>query len=177
MERSDTFFRRYLYVVIALALICFGMGVYFCAYHLWPETRRYCQFRKAVPVQVKRVTEVELVVYPGDEGPDMHEVVVEHEYDYEGRRYKGSRASVYQAGDNFGSFQQDLYERIGDFQNHGGELLCYVLPHAPQESVIDRRSRISRFLAPAVCSFAFCAGGLLLGGYALKNRDLYLPKS
>ena len=168
---EDVYRPRNFYIGICVALLFLAVGVYFFFFHFLPETQRYIAFKQAIEVPVTLVHNVDL-----DCDEDACNVEVQYQYNFEGTRYVSKFASIYRTGDNFGSFQQNLYARIKDFKENEGGLNCFVHRDAPGEAVIDRSFRWSRCAVTILFFSAFGGIGCYLIIYMLWNRRLYFEE-
>ncbi|MBK1792662.1 DUF3592 domain-containing protein [Persicirhabdus sediminis] len=140
--------------------ICLCIGFYFLFWHFAAETYRYLSYRNAIEIPVAEVIQVKLDRSSSSKGGAASTVIASFDYDFEGHRYTSHTPSIYQGGDNFGSFQKDLFTKIQSFAKQGGELSCFVRTSSPDSAVINRDFRPSRFLI----SLLFCTAFLGLGG-------------
>ncbi|WP_198000521.1 DUF3592 domain-containing protein [Gimesia alba] len=164
---------RNFYLGILISPIVILVGLYFFTFHFLADLQSFYKFKDSAPTPVSRVLHVELVVEEGGED-STEKVVVKYEYKYKGKIYTGDRASIYRGGDNFGSFQRDLYQKVKLFQqNKGGQLACYVNPQNPAESVLDNSFRLSRFLVVLVFSLVPLGMGLYIFIGVLMNKARY----
>tara|TARA_R110002167_G_scaffold200685_1_gene404121 strand:- start:2491 stop:3051 length:561 start_codon:yes stop_codon:yes gene_type:complete len=161
---------RNFYLGISIGPILTLVGLDLFIFHFLSDIQDYYKFKDTVPTPVIKVLKVELSV--GEDNSE--EVSVNYEYKTNGKIYTGDRASIYRGRDNFSSFHRDLYQRIKLFQeNKSDELVCYVNPQNPAESVIDNSSRPSRLLAELVFSLIALGWGLNMCFGTLLNKKRY----
>ena len=86
-----------------------------------------------------------------------YKALAEYEYEYEGKKYKGSKVSRYFGSDNIGHFYEKIYQQLSKFEKSGRPFRCYVNPASPQESILFRQMRLGM-----LCIYAGLGG--VLGG-------------
>jgi hypothetical protein len=67
----------------------------------------------------------------------------EYEYEYQGRKYTGTKVSRYFGSDNMGSFHQDIYDELKEYKDSGKPFRCYVNPESPDQAILYRKVRLS----------------------------------
>lgn len=76
----------------------------------------------------------------GDES-DTYKAYADYRYTYLGQAYTGSRVTISSGGDNIGSYQQDIGNRLRGALSRGETIVVYVDPEDPSQSIIDRNLR------------------------------------
>ncbi len=174
---TEIFRPRNFFIALAVGIVFGSVGLVMLLALVIPENLRYLQFRDAVPVPVTEILHAELDwtdnMDRSTSGAPSTKVLVEYKYVFDGLEYVGSSPSIYLGGDNLGSFQSDLFERIKRFRRDGVPLTCYVLETDPARSVLDRSLRKGRGLLAIFLSLIFVAVGGFLTGYTLRNRRRY----
>lgn len=64
-----------------------------------------------------------------------------YRYEYDGRRYEGTRVAIDGMADNLGDFQQELGRKLSDAAGSGRPIAVFVNPDNPSEAVISRDIR------------------------------------
>lgn len=110
--------------------------------------------------------------HPASRWRTAYTVAVRYRYQFEGRRYEGTRASISARPDNIGDFQQRLGRRLQDARHTGSSIPVWVNPQNPAESIVDRSFR-PRLLANTLGGAVVCGGigALLLVVMARRFRD------
>ena len=110
--------------------------------------------------------------HPASRWRTAYTVAVRYRYQFEGRRYEGTRASISARPDNIGDFQQRLGRRLQDARHRGSSVPVWVNPQNPAESIVDRSFR-PRLLANTLGGAVVCGGigALLLVVMARRFRD------
>ncbi len=106
-------------------------------------------------------------------GDDSRKATGTFEYQWQGQTYQSKNVSLYKASDNFGSYQDDLGNKLGKHKRSRKPLPCYVNPKKPSEAILDRTLRWE-FLA-FFTVFAEVFGLVGLGGLvaaAIWGKDL-----
>ncbi len=95
-----------------------------------------------------------------------YEVTAEYAYQCGGRPYTGRRVSLYGGSDNVGSFHQDAYRQLSQYQKSGRPFRCYVDPQRPAEAILyrDLRWEMIGFQSIFVLLFGGVGFGLLAAG-------------
>jgi hypothetical protein len=115
----------------------------------------WLKMRNATEVR-GRLLKVELV---GDDIPLG--TVVSYSYRFGKQIYTGNRATIHQEGDNFGTFQRDLYNRLQNaLEAHNG-VPVFVNPDQPSMSALDITPRFPNVAYPLFYSVGATAMGLL----------------
>ncbi len=100
-----------------------------------------------------------------------YEVTAAYVYEYGGRQYTGRRVSLY-GSDNIGSFHQDVYRQLSEYQKSGRPFRCYVDPERPAESVLyrDLQWEMIGFQSIFVLAFGGAGFGLLAVGLLGRRK-------
>ncbi len=98
--------------------------------------------------------------HSGDDS-DTYEAYARYSYSYRGRAYTGDRVGLAGGGDNIGSYQTDIGNRLSRMHARGEPITVWVDPGAPAESIIDRSIRWG--LVGFKSIFLFVFGGVGLG--------------
>lgn len=149
--------------------IFFLVGLYFFFWHFCPEGYRYLSYRSAVEVPVTKVLHSDLIMKRGSKGRSSYTNEAIFQYNFDGRTYQSDMPSIYYSGDNFGSFQHELYNQIQSFNPNKQNLTCFVRPSHPTEAVINRDFRISRFAVTVLFFCAFSGIGGYITYHAIKS--------
>ena len=92
-----------------------------------PAVYDWARMRSWQPVPAK--VELALVQnHPASRGRVDHTVSVRYRYQFDGGRYKGTRASISERPDNIGDFQQRLGGRLRDAMNTESPVQIWVNP-------------------------------------------------
>ena len=92
-----------------------------------PAVYDWARMRSWQPVPAK--VELALVQnHPASRGRVDHTVSVRYRYQFDGGRYKGTRASISERSDNIGNFQQRLGGRLRDAMNTESPVQIWVNP-------------------------------------------------
>lgn len=99
-------------------------------------------------------------------------VAAEYTYEFQGKSYTGSKASLYSA-DNVGSFHEDLYHELNDAKSKGESIAVHVNPDDPAQSIIrpDLRWGMLSFYMVFVIAFGTVGWGLLLAAIFSVRQD------
>ncbi len=91
-----------------------------------------------------------------------YSVRAEYEYEYDGRRFLGSRVGIHTGSDNIGSFHQDIASELAGYKTRGEMFPARVNPLQPSETVLypDLRYGLLAFMSVFVVLFG--GAGLLM---------------
>ena len=156
------------------ALPFFAVGVWM----LWSiSSSLYDAWRMDSWVQVEaKLINGGYETHSGDDS-DTYEAYARYTYVYAGQRFNGERVSLSSGGDNIGDYQQEMGRNL---QRAVGEnILVYVDPENPSDSIIDRGIRWGLLGFKSIFLFVF--GGVGLGAIifiwrAPKEKDKTLPE-
>ena len=76
----------------------------------------------------------------GDDS-DTYKPYATYRYDYNGRRYEGTRVAISETSDNIGDFQQELGRKLSSAAAGKKPIDIYVNPNDPTESIVSRDIR------------------------------------
>ena len=65
-----------------------------------------------------------------------------YQYEYQGRRYTGTRVGIDGGSDNVGSYQRDAYRQLSQYQKSGCPFRCFVDPARPADAILYRDLRL-----------------------------------
>ncbi|MCC6142715.1 MAG: DUF3592 domain-containing protein [Candidatus Hydrogenedentes bacterium] len=106
-----------------------------------------------------------------DEDGSTYSVAATYQYEFDGRRYTGSRVAVDETSDNLGSFWEDLHRELQEYlpleqSGQGKPYRAFVNPANPTEAVLNRDLRPGFILFKLVFVLAFggVGVGLIVGG-------------
>lgn len=99
--------------------------------------------------------------HPASRGRVEYTVSVRYRYQFDGGRYKGTRASISARPDNIGDFQQRLGRRLRDAMDMQAPVQIWVNPRKPAESIVDRSLRLRLLVNTLLWAVACCGIGLL----------------
>jgi hypothetical protein len=119
---------------------------------------------QAVPAQL---LSVELVAHDGDDST-TYEVAARYRYSFAGRSYERDRVAISGMADNVGTFQRDLYDRLGAEQLRGGATTAFVDPDDPGSATLSRDLRT--LLLALELLFGIVFGGV---GFGLIGAGLF----
>ena len=91
-------------------------------------------------------------------------------YDYRGRDYNSDRVTISNAGDNIGSFQQDLARRLIRAREAGRPVPVWINPADPREAVLNRDFRWGVLALSLGLGVAFTGVGGSLAWFGLRGR-------
>ncbi len=114
----------------------------------------------------------------GDDS-DTWEAFAEYSYRFDGKPYVGFRVTIDPGGDNIGSYQRDMGNRLSGAMARGEAITIWVDPGNPQDSIIDREIRWAMvgFKSIFVLLFGGFGLGLLIAAWrAPKEKDESLPQ-
>jgi hypothetical protein len=100
-------------------------------------------------------------------------VTAEYTYDFGGRQYHGSRVGLSGGADNIGSFQQDAFRELSQYQKSGKPFRCYVNPARPDEALLYREFRweTAAFQMLFALVFSVIGFGLLIGALVAYRQE------
>ena len=133
-----------------------------------PAVYDWARMRSWQPVPAK--VELALVQnHPASRGRVDHTVSVRYRYQFDGGRYKGTRASISERPDNIGDFQQRLGGWLRDAMNTESPVQIWVNPRNPAESTVDRSLRLRLLVNTLVWALACCGIGLLMPAMVVRR--------
>lgn len=119
--------------------------------------------------------------YESHSGDDSttYEAYAEYSYSYGGQTYVNDRVGLSDGADNIGDYQQDTGSRLSIAMQRGQQVMVYVNPEQPADSIIDPSVRWGLLGFKSIFLFVF--GGVGLGLIiwvfkAPKEKDLSEPK-
>ena len=144
--------------VTLFALPFFGVGVWM----LWSVGTTFhdawrMQSWQPVPAQL---TAAGYETHSGDDS-DTYKAYASYSYRYGAQTYTGDRVGLAGGGDNIGSYQTDIGNRLSRMHSRGESITVWVDPDAPAQSIIDRSIRWG--LVGFKSIFLFVFGGIGLG--------------
>jgi hypothetical protein len=144
--------------VTLFALPFFGVGVWM----LWSVGTTFhdawrMQSWQPVPAHL---TAAGYETHSGDDS-DTYRAYASYSYRYGGQTYTGDRVGLTGGGDNIGSYQTDIGNRLSRMHSRGESITVWVNPDAPAVSIIDRNIRWG--LVGFKSIFLFVFGGVGLG--------------
>ena len=116
--------------------------------------------------------------HSGDDS-DTYEAYAEYTYSYGGQYYTNDRVAIARGADNIGDYQTDLGQRLSGALSRGEDILVYVNPDYPAESIVDRSLRWGLLGFKSIFFFVFGGAGLGLMIFAFrapKEKDLSAPQ-
>jgi len=158
------------------ALPFFGIGVWM----LWSISNSLVeswQMNDWVPVEAT-LTRGGYETHSGDDS-NTYEAFADYVYDFQGRSYSGSRVSLSSGADNIGDYQTDIGSNLQRVSASGEQMLIYVDPDNPAESIIDRGIRWGLMGFKSIFLFVFGGVGLgllIFSWRAPKEKDQTLPE-
>jgi len=123
-----------------------------------------------------RVLSAELEEHRGDDST-TYEVKARYRYTFNGREYTAERVSVHTGGDNIGSFQQDTYQQLAEYERSGEPFRCYVNPSDPSEAVLFRDLRWGLVVMMFLFGMVFSSVGLGLIAFGVWGGRLAKQQS
>ncbi len=162
--------------VTLFALPFFGVGVWM----LWSISTTFhdawrMQSWQPVPAQL---TAAGYETHSGDDS-DTYKAYARYSYRWDGQAYVGDRVGLAGGGDNIGSYQTDIGNRLSGMHSRGEPVTVWVDPGAPTESIIDRSIRWGLIGFKSIFVFVFGGIGLGLIVYIWRqpeDKDASLPQ-
>ena len=160
--------------LFALPFFAVGVWMLWSISHMFFDAWRASDWQ---PVQAR----LETAGYETHHGDDSttYTAFATYTYTHYGQTYRGHRVSLFSGGDNIGSYQQDLGQRLRSAHERGDAITVWMNPDEPSESVVDRTIRWGMVGFRAIFLFVF--GGIGLGllivtWRARKAKDEALPE-
>lgn len=163
-------------VLFLFALPFFGVGLWM-TWSVGSNIVESWQMHQWVQVDAK-LSRAGYERYSGDES-DTYEAYAEYSYSYGGQYYTNNRVAIAGGADNIGDYQTDLGNRLSGAMSRGEDILVYVNPDAPADSVVDRSLRWGLIGFKSIFLFVFGGAGLGLIIFAFrapKEKDLSAPE-
>jgi len=140
------------------ALPFFGFGLWM-AWSVGSNIVDSWQMQQWVQVDAK-LSRAGYARHSGDDSV-TYEAFAEYTYRYGGQFYTNNRVAIVGGADNVGDYQTDLGKRLSSAMSRGEDILVYVNPDAPDDSIVDRSLRWG--LIGFNSLFLFVFGGVGLG--------------
>ena len=102
-----------------------------------------------------------------------YRVTAEYVYEYGGQTHTGDRVGLYGGSDDVGSFHQDAYRELSQYQKSSRPFRCYVNPDQPDKALLyrDLRWQMVAFQMVFVLVFGSVGFGLLIGGLIAYRKQ------
>jgi len=102
-----------------------------------------------------------------------YQAIAEYTYEFGGRKYKGDRVGLTGGADNIGSFQQNAYRELSNYEKFGKPFRCFVNPARPEEALLYREMRweMAAIQVFIVLIFGFLGFGMMIGGMACYRKE------
>lgn len=163
------------FFLLLFALPFFGIGV-------WMLYSVGSDFTDAWKMQDWQPTRATLTNagYSSHTGDDSttYAAFASYTYEFGGRTYGGTRVGLSSGADNIGNYQTRIGDSLRQSWNRGEEIVVYVDPGMPAESIIDRDIRWGMIGFRSIFVFVFGGVGLGLMIYAFRaprKKDLADP--
>lgn len=142
--------------LFALPFFAVGVWMLWSISHMFFDAWRASDWQ---PVQAR----LEAAGYETHRGDDSttYRAFATYTYTHYGQAYRGDRVSLFSGGDNIGSYQQELGQRLRRAHERGEPITVWMNPDDPSESVVDRTIRWGMVGFRAIFLFVF--GGIGLG--------------
>ena len=133
-----------------------------------PAVYDWARMRSWQPVPAK--VELALVQnHPASRGRVDHTVSVRYRYQFDGGRYKGTRASISERPDNIGGLSTAARWAAARRNEHGVAGADMGEPPNPAESTVDRSLRPRLLVNTLVWALACCGIGLLMPAMVVRR--------
>ncbi|MCM8532748.1 MAG: DUF3592 domain-containing protein, partial [Lentisphaeraceae bacterium] len=99
------------------------------------------------------------------DGGTTYKVTGKYSYFFNENHYKSTQVTFSKSGDNIGSFQKDLHQRLKTSKT----AICFVNPNDPTQAILDNTLRLEMVSFMSIFMFAFGGVGFGLGTYSLKQ--------
>jgi hypothetical protein len=118
-----------------------------------------------------RIVRAELKVSHGKS--TTYEATAEYTYEFGGRQYNCNRVGITSGADNVGSFQQNAFRELSQYQRSGKPFRCYVNPARPDQALLYRDLRWETATMQMIFALVFggVGFGLMLGGVAARRQE------
>lgn len=116
-----------------------------------------------------RLVNASLETRRGDDAT-TYRAAARYTYEYRGRDYSSDRVAISGAGDNIGSFQQDLARRLIRAREAGRPVPVWINPADPREAVLNRDLRWGVFALTLGLGLVFTGVGGSLAWFGLRGR-------
>jgi hypothetical protein len=103
------------------------------------------------------------------DGSTTYRVTASYRYQWQGRRYSGSRVGIAGGADNVGDWQQQHYRRLKRARDNGGTITVWLDPKAPGNAVIDRDIRWGLLAFELTFVIAFGGAGVAIILFTLRG--------
>ncbi len=113
------------------------------------------------------ILEAELITHSDDDGTG-YRATARYSYIVDGKRYKGTRVTIYSEADGIGSFQQDTHERLQRHQESGEPFPGFVNPEDHSDSILVRDYRWGLLVPKAIFFLAFTGMGTVATVYSIR---------
>ena len=143
-------------VLIFVPFACVGMGLAGWSYYLAAQWARMQTWQETAAT----IENVELK--GGGEKSGSGKVMATYHYTFNGQTHTGTNVALHKGGDNIGSFQRRLFDRLRPLKGVQDGAKCYFDPKRPTDAVLNRDSRWEMFAFYSVFSFVFGGLGLLM---------------
>jgi hypothetical protein len=163
-------------LLFLFALPFFGVGVWM-GYSISSNLADSWQMKSWAQVDAK-LHRAGYERHSGDDS-DTYEAYAEYTYSYGGQYYTNDRVAIAGGADNVGNYQTDLGRRLSGAMSRGEDILVYVNPDNPAESIVDRSLRWGLLGFKSIFFFVFGGAGLGLMIFAFrapKEKDLSSPE-
>jgi hypothetical protein len=160
---------------LLFALPFFGVGVWM-AYSIGSNVFQAANMKRWVPVEAT-LQRAGYERHSGDDA-DTYEAYAQYTFEFDGRRYTGTRVTISAGADNIGDYQADLGTQLSQAMGRGEAVTVYVNPQNPSASIIDRSIRWGLVGFKSIFLFVFGGVGLGLIIFVLrspKEKDRTLP--
>jgi len=158
------------------ALPFFGIGVWM-GYSAGANLVDTWQMKQWVQVQ-GTLTRAGYETHSGDDS-DTYEAYADYTYVVNGQQYSNDRVGISAGADNIGDYQQDMGRYLSGIRNRGENIVIFVNPDNPSDSIIDPTVRWGMIGFKSIFLFTF--GGVGLGLMILifrapKEKDISAPE-
>ena len=141
-----------LFVLLILGLGFSGGGLFVLSETAWPMWADWYGKQNWQPVN-GRLFEVSV---------GSNYTSARYQYEFGGRSYSGNRVYGAKFGDDIGSYQRTLLDRLKEKEGSNESITIWVDPHNPEQAVIDRDMRWGLFILVFGFGSIFVVIGLLV---------------
>lgn len=163
-------YARLLALLISTPFLGIGIGML----HMLagPALYDWHQMKAWLPVNAE-VVDGGYEVVEGEDS-DTYRAFANYTYEYQGIRYRGTRASISSGSDNIGDFQQQLGRQLAQAKRSGIPMQIWVNPADPQQSIVNRDLRLEMLTFDLVFVFLFGGVGVAFVVLALFGKPEHL---
>ncbi|HOF39568.1 MAG TPA: DUF3592 domain-containing protein [Candidatus Hydrogenedentes bacterium] len=105
-----------------------------------------------------------------DSDGSTYRATARYRYTYGGQEYTSERVAIATTSDNLGSFQQNIWRELAQYEGSETPFRCYVNPQKPSEAVLYRQLRPEMLLLYSVFVLMFGGAGVGMIAAALHGH-------